>query len=153
MLVKCQTRPWLIIRGFVKNGGIQGGMSWWHPLSDKKGFRFKTSWFSVRKYVMTKKRKVFAYQSVVFRSQKKKNKNKWCHSKMVTPGASRPPISPSDATASDLPFYNIFAKTVPILKFSDYVIACSLWFGSSSQSKILAKPTLLHFNHIAVSTF
>ena len=61
----------------------------------KKGLRCKTSWFSVRKYVMTKK-KVFAYQSVGFWSQKKK-KTKWCHPKMVTPGAGRPP---SDATAN-----------------------------------------------------
>ena len=40
----------------------------------KKGLRCKTSWFSVRKYAMIKK-KVFAYQSVGFRSQKKKKPN------------------------------------------------------------------------------
>ena len=40
-----------------------------------------------------KRKKVFAYQSVDFRSQKKKT-NKCCHPKMVTPGAGRP----SDAT-------------------------------------------------------
>ena len=61
----------------------------------KKGLRSKTSWFSIRKYVMTKK-KVFVYQSLGFRSQKKKNPNgvtpKW-----VTPGAGRPP---SDATVA-----------------------------------------------------
>ena len=41
----------------------------------KKDLRCKTSWFSVRKYVMTKRKKVFAYQSVGFRSQKKKKTN------------------------------------------------------------------------------
>ena len=30
-------------------------------------------------------KKVFAYQLVGFWSQKKKQKNKWCHPKMVTP--------------------------------------------------------------------
>ena len=36
-----------------------------------------------------------------------------------------------DATASDLPFYDIFApQKVPILKISDDVIACDLWLGS-----------------------
>ena len=56
-----------------------------------KILRCKTSWFLVRKYVMTKKKsKVFAYQSVVFLSQKK-NKPKWCHPKMVTLEAGRPP--------------------------------------------------------------
>ena len=47
------------------NGGTRGGISWWHPLSakmkvktiKKKGLRCKTSWFSVRKYVMTKQKK------------------------------------------------------------------------------------------------
>ena len=34
------------------------------------------------------------------------------------------------ATASDLPFYNIFApQKVPFLKISDDVIARELWFG------------------------
>ena len=42
-----------------------------------------------------KKKKVFAYQSVGFRSQKKKNKPKWYHLKMVTPVAGP---SPNDAT-------------------------------------------------------
>ena len=38
-----------------------------------------------------KEKKVFAYQTVGFRSQKKKKtKNKWCHPKMVTPGAGPP---------------------------------------------------------------
>ena len=33
-------------------------------------------------------------------------------------------------TASDLPFYDIFAQQkVPFLKISDDVIACDLWFG------------------------
>ena len=35
----------------------------------------------------------------------------------------------TQATASDLPFYNIFApQKVPLLKISDDVIACDLWF-------------------------
>ena len=34
------------------------------------------------------------------------------------------------ATASDLPFYDIFApQTLPFLKKFDDVIACDLWFG------------------------
>ena len=56
----------------------------------KKGLRCKTSWFSVHKYVMTPQKKVFANQSVGFRSQKNKQKQ------MVTPGAGHPP---SDAIA------------------------------------------------------
>ena len=47
----------------------------WRP--KKECLRCKTNWFSVRKYVMTPQKKVFAYQSVGFRSQKKRNK--WCH--------------------------------------------------------------------------
>ena len=83
-------------RGHTKNGGTRGGISWWHFLSakmqvktKKKGPRCKTSWFLVRKYVITKK-KVFAYRSVGFRSQKNKKKNKWFHPKMETPGAGSP---------------------------------------------------------------
>ena len=48
------------------------------------------------------------------------------------------------ATASDFPFYEIFApQKVPFLKISDDVIACDLWFGPP-QSKILATPMLRH---------
>ena len=44
------------------------------------------------------------------------------------------------ATASDLPFYDIFApQKVPFSKISDDVILCDLWFGPP-QSKILATP-------------
>ena len=44
------------------------------------------------------------------------------------------------ATASDLPFYDIFApQKVTFSKISDDVIACDLWFGPP-QSKILATP-------------
>ena len=45
-----------------------------------------------------KKKKVFAYQSVGFRSQKKTKKNKWCHPKMVTLGAGRQPRPSCNAT-------------------------------------------------------
>ena len=42
------------------------------------------------------------------------------------------------ATASDLPFYDIFApQKVSFLKISDDVIVCDLWFAPP-QSKILA---------------
>ena len=45
------------------------------------------------------------------------------------------------ATISDLPSYDIFVPTkVPLLKIFDDVIACDLWFGPPSQSKILATP-------------
>ena len=44
------------------------------------------------------------------------------------------------ATASDLPFYDIFAPTKNFsFQVSDDVIACGLWFGPP-QSKILATP-------------
>ena len=44
------------------------------------------------------------------------------------------------ATASDLPFYDIFAPQKDTFsKISDDVIACDLWFGPP-QSKILATP-------------
>ena len=44
------------------------------------------------------------------------------------------------ATASDLPFYNIFASTKNFsFEVSDDVIACDLWFGPP-LSKILATP-------------
>ena len=44
------------------------------------------------------------------------------------------------ATASDLPFYDIFApQKVPFSKISDDVITCDLWFGPP-QSKILSTP-------------
>ena len=50
---------------------------------------------------------------------------------------------PNHAKASNLPLYNIFAlQKVPLLKISDDVIACDLWFGLS-QSKFAAKPTSL----------
>ena len=44
-----------IIRGVAKNGGTRGGISWWHP-------------FSTKKYVKTKKKKVFAAKRVGFES-------------------------------------------------------------------------------------
>ena len=45
------------------------------------------------------------------------------------------------ATASDLPFYDIFApQKITFSKISDDVIACDLWFGPPPQSKILATP-------------
>ena len=50
----------------------------------KKGLRGKTNWFSVRKYVMTKKRSLPTNQWV-FGLKKKK---------MVSPGADRPPRPP-----------------------------------------------------------
>ena len=44
------------------------------------------------------------------------------------------------ATASDLPFYDIIApQKLPLSKIFDDVIACDLCFGPS-QSKILATP-------------
>ena len=44
------------------------------------------------------------------------------------------------ATASDLPFYDIFApQKITFSKISDDVIACDFWFGPP-QSKILATP-------------
>ena len=47
------------------------------------------------------------------------------------------------ATASDLPFYNIFAiQKVPFFKIFDDIIACDLWFGPP-QSNILATPMLV----------
>ena len=47
------------------------------------------------------------------------------------------------ATASDLPFNDIFApQKVPFLKIYDDVIACDLWFGPRPQSKILATSML-----------
>ena len=85
--------PEASLRMVAPGAGFRGG-TLYRPKNrlrqKKKGLRCKTSWFSVRKYVMTKKEKVFAYQSVTFRSQKKKEP-KWCHPKMVTPGAGRPP--------------------------------------------------------------
>ena len=46
------------------------------------------------------------------------------------------------ATASDLPLYDIFApQKITFSKISDDVIACDLWFGPP-QSKILATPML-----------
>ena len=49
------------------------------------------------------------------------------------------------ATASDLPFYDIFApQKVTFSKISDDVIACDLWFGPP-QSKILATPMDLKY--------
>ena len=47
------------------------------------------------------------------------------------------------ATASDLPFYDIFAPTKnSCFEVSDDVIACDLWFGFP-QSKILATPMVV----------
>ena len=47
------------------------------------------------------------------------------------------------ATASDLPFYDIFAPTkISSFEVSDDVIACDLWFGPPLQSKILATLTI-----------
>ena len=46
----------------------------------------------------------------------------------------------NQASASDLPLYDIFVpQKVPLLKISDDVVACDLWFGPP-QSKILAAP-------------
>ena len=61
----------------------------------KKGLRCKTSWFSVRKYryVMTKKKRSLPANQWVF-GLKGIKKPKWCHPKMVTTGAGRPPVPP-----------------------------------------------------------
>ena len=56
-----------------------------------KGLSCKTSWFSVRKYVMTKKRSSPTNQ---WDFGLKRKKNKWCHLKMVTLWAGRPPPPP-----------------------------------------------------------
>ena len=41
---------------------------------------------------------------------------------------------PKYATASDLPFYDIFVpQKVPLSKISDDVMACDLWFGPPNQ--------------------
>ena len=48
------------------------------------------------------------------------------------------------STASDLPFYDIFApEKVAFSKIFDDVIACDLWFGPPPQSKIQATPMLI----------
>ena len=60
----------------------------------KKGLRCKTSWFSVRKYVMTpppKKKKVFAYQSLGFRVSKEKQKQMVSPQNGDTRGGPPPP--------------------------------------------------------------
>ena len=42
------------------------------------------------------------------------------------------------ATASDLPFYNIFdPQKIPFLEISDDVTACDLWFGPPNQKSWL----------------
>ena len=91
-------------RGVAKNGGTRGRISWCHP------WRLKYSW-RPKKY---KKKRSSLQNNLVFspkvcNDQKKRylppsqwvfglKKNKWCHPKMVTPGASRPPPHPSNAT-------------------------------------------------------
>ena len=51
---------------------------------------------------------------------------------------------PNQATASNLPFYDIFTQQkVPLSKVSDDVIACDLWFVRTLQSKILGT-SMLH---------
>ena len=102
------------LRMVAPGAGFWGGtlyrpQSRWRP-KKKKGLRCKTSWFSVQKYVMTKN-KVFAYQSVSFRSQKKTTtKNKWCHPKMVTPGAGRPPPPPQQRHCKSYVFWLLTKK-------------------------------------------
>ena len=64
----------------------------------KKGLRSKTSWFSVQKYVMTKKKKRFLPTNQWVFGLKRKKQTKWCHPKMMTPGAGRPTAPPCDAT-------------------------------------------------------
>ena len=51
--------------------------------------------------------------------------------------------SQHQATASDLPFYDIFAPTKNFsFKVSDNVIACDLWFDPPPQAKMLATPMI-----------
>ena len=65
------------------------------------GLRCKTSWFSVRKYVMTKKKKKGLRLPISgFSVSKEKKQNKWCHPKMVTHGASSPPSDATDSNSS-----------------------------------------------------
>ena len=47
----------ILIRGVAKNGGTQGGISWWHPLSTK--ILVKT-----KKKVFAAKRVGFQYESM-----------------------------------------------------------------------------------------
>ena len=71
----------------------------------KKGLRCKTSRFSVRKYVMTKKKGLCLLNSG-FSVSKEKKTNKWCHSKMVTPG--RPPPPPPPLAAPLIYIYTVY---------------------------------------------
>ena len=73
--------------------GFRGGTLYGPKVGEdhkKKGLRCKTSWFSVRKHVMTKK-KGLCLPISGFSVSKEKNTNKWYHPKMVTSGAGRPP--------------------------------------------------------------
>ena len=85
--------------------GFRGGTLYrpknrWRP--KRKGLCCKTSWFSVRKYVMTKKikKRSLPTNQRVFGLKRKKTKNKWCHPKMVPHGASSPPSDATDSNSS-----------------------------------------------------
>ena len=60
----------------------------------KKCLRCKTSWFSVRKYVMTRKKKKGLCQPISGFSVSKEKKTKWCHPGMPKPGGYGGDISP-----------------------------------------------------------
>ena len=58
---------------------------------------------------------------------------------------------PTQAPASDPPFYGIFVpQNVPLFEKVDDVIVCDLRFGLSPQSKILA--TLMHLVNVFLLT-
>ena len=91
-------------RGVAKNGGTRGVILWWHLYRPKNRWRPKkksslqTELVFSPKVCDDKKKKRFLRTNQWVFGLKKKQKNKWCHPKRVTPGAGRPPSPPSLAT-------------------------------------------------------
>ena len=83
--------PEASLRMVAPGAGFRGGTLYrpkYRWRAKRKCFRCKTSWFSVRKYVMTKKKGLCLPISGF--SVSKQKKPKWCHPKMVTPA---PPLA------------------------------------------------------------
>ena len=76
-----------------------------------------------------KKKKGLCLPSSGFSVSKEKNKNKWCHPKMVTPGAGRPPC---DATG----FEYVKAQTNQKL---NYALICRTLYAGFAISLCFAK--------------
>ena len=106
----------------------------------KKGLRCNTSWLSVQKYVMTRRKRSLPTNQWVFGLKRKQKRNK-----MVTLGADHQPRPSCDATiVNEFLFGNHIFSVVKRMKiqFQVFIAGAQLGFCSSSWGSLNPKINL-----------